>query len=91
MFIRYNYKTTGSHASQIDIILEDGIIQQAVFHQGCNGNVQGLSRLVRGMKAEDVIARLKGVPCRKMDGTSCPDQLARGLEEALAMANVGQK
>lgn len=87
MLIRNNYKTTGSHATQIDIILEDGIIRQAVFHAGCNGNVQGLARLVRGMKAEDAIARLKGVPCRRMEGTSCPDQLARGLEETLAMAN----
>ena len=50
---------------------------------GCNGNLQGISALVRGMKAEDAIERMRGIRCG-MKNTSCPDQLAKALEEALA-------
>ena len=52
---------------------------------GCSGNLQGISRLVKGMKATDAIERMKGISCGGKP-TSCPDQLAKGLEEALKKA-----
>ncbi len=64
---------------------ENHIIRSVRFDGGCNGNLQGVARLVEGQKAEDVIARIEGVKCG-MKPTSCPDQLARALREALAEA-----
>ena len=63
--------------------LEDGIIRDVRIEGGCNGNLQGISRLVTGMKAEDAIARMQGIHCGGKP-TSCPDQMAHALEEALA-------
>jgi len=74
------YKTSGTCATAIDFEVEDGVIQSVQFIGGCNGNTQGISALVRGMKVEDAIARLKGIRCG-FKNTSCPDQLARALEE----------
>lgn len=79
----YTYATQGTCARQIDFELENGIIKYVKFHGGCNGNLKGISQLIVGMKAEDVIARVKGTTCGYKD-TSCPDQLARALEAALA-------
>ena len=77
------YKPKGVCSTQIEIELSDGIIDSVRFTNGCNGNTQGVSRLVAGMRAEDAISRLKGIQCG-MKGTSCPDQLALALEEALS-------
>ena len=79
---RISYKTVGTCSRQIDIAVEDGIVKQVEFVYGCAGNTEGISRLVVGMKVEDVIARLKGTRCG-MKPTSCPDQLARALESLL--------
>ena len=57
--------------------------KNVVFTGGCNGNLQGISRLVEGMSAEDAITRLKGIKCG-FKPTSCPDQLAHALEEMIA-------
>ena len=73
------YKTQGTCASAIDLEVENGIIKSVAFTGGCHGNLQGISRLVEGMKAEDAIERLKGIRCG-FKSTSCPDQLARALE-----------
>ena len=73
------YKTQGTCSSAIDLEVEDGIIKSVAFTGGCHGNLQGISRLVEGMKVEDAIARLKGIRCG-FKTTSCPDQLARALE-----------
>lgn len=73
------YMTKGTCSTQIDIEVENGVIQSVAFTRGCNGNLQGISALVKGMKVEDAIARLKGIKCGAKD-TSCPDQLARALE-----------
>ena len=73
------YKTQGTCASAIDLEVENGIIKSVSFTGGCHGNLQGISRLVEGMKVEDAIARLKGIRCG-FKNTSCPDQLARALE-----------
>jgi uncharacterized protein (TIGR03905 family) len=59
--------------------IEDGIIRDLQVEGGCNGNLKGISSLIRGMKVEDVIERLKGTTCG-FKSTSCPDQIARALE-----------
>ena len=63
------------------IEVEDGIVTNLKVIGGCNGNLQGISSLVKGMKVEDVIKRLDGIKCG-MKGTSCPDQLAQALKQA---------
>ena len=68
---------------QIDFDLEDGIVKNVVFTGGCNGNLKGIAALVEGQPAEDVIKRLTGTKCG-FKPTSCPDQLAKALEAALA-------
>ena len=67
---------------KIDIDVEDGIIRQVKFSGGCAGNTQGVASLLVGMTVEDAIARLSGIRCG-FKPTSCPDQLARAIEEAL--------
>ena len=66
----------------INIEVNDGIIDSVQFLGGCNGNTQGVAALVRGMKIEEAIKRLEGINCNGR-GTSCPDQLAKALKEAL--------
>ncbi len=78
----YSYKTRGVCSRQIDFEIEDGKLKNVKFHGGCNGNTQGLSKLLEGMDAAEAVKRLKGTNC-SMRGTSCPDQLARAVEEAL--------
>lgn len=73
------YKTKGTCSSQINIEIKDGVIDSVVFVGGCNGNLQGISALVKGMKPEEAISRLKGIRCG-FKSTSCPDQLAQALE-----------
>ncbi len=72
----------GTCSRQIDIELDNDIIRSVRFTGGCDGNTQGVAALVRGMKVEETIARLEGIDCRGR-GTSCPDQLARALRQAL--------
>ncbi len=76
------YKTEGTCSQLIEIELKDGVIDSVKFTGGCNGNLQGVSALVKGMKPEDVIAKCKGIRCG-FKPTSCPDQLARALESML--------
>ena len=77
------YKTKGVCSRSIDIELDGDTIKSVKFNGGCNGNTKGIASLVQGMKIDDVIARLKGTYCGGR-GTSCPDQLARALEQAKA-------
>ena len=67
----YTYKTKGTCSSNIELEVEDGIVKDIAFWGGCNGNLQGLSRLVAGMPVNEVISR----------PTSCPDQLCKALHE----------
>ena len=76
---KYTYTPSGVCSRQINFEVEDGILKNVSYFGGCNGNLQGISALVDGMKVDDVIAKLKGVNCNGR-GTSCPDQLARALE-----------
>ncbi len=81
--MKYTYMTQGTCSRVIEIEIEDNVIKDVAFTGGCHGNLQGIGRLVRGMKAEDVIARLSGIRCGAK-ATSCPDQLAQALTEILA-------
>ena len=81
--MQYVYTTKGTCSRQIIVELEDGVVQSVQFVGGCNGNTKGISSLVAGMKAEDVVRRCKGITCG-LKPTSCPDQLARALQEAMA-------
>jgi len=82
--MKYTYYTQGTCSSQIDLdVDEQGIIREVTFYGGCNGNLQGISTLVRGMRAADAVAKLQGIRCGYKN-TSCPDQLATALREALA-------
>ena len=76
------YPTKGVCSQAIAIELEGDIVKGVQFIGGCSGNTQGISQLVRGMKADEVIARLEGISCNGK-GTSCPDQLARALRQML--------
>ena len=73
------YQTQGTCSSAIDIEVKDGIVESVKFIGGCSGNTQGVSALVKGMRVEDAISRLKGIKCG-FKPTSCPDQLAKALE-----------
>ena len=77
-----DYKTKGVCSKQMLIEVEDGVVQNVQIIGGCHGNLQGISALVKGMKAEDVISRLEGICCGPKS-TSCPDQLAQALKQAL--------
>ncbi len=78
----YSYNTWGTCSRAIDIEQKDGVIEKVRFTGGCNGNLQGISRLVEGMKVEEAIKRLRGIRCGDK-ATSCPDQLARALEKMI--------
>ena len=76
----YVYKTKGTCSTQIELDLDGDVVHNVKFTGGCNGNLKGISALVKGRKIDDVISTLKGIDCN-FKGTSCPDQLARALEE----------
>ena len=79
--MQYSYKTKGTCSRAINFEVEDGIVKNVQFVGGCAGNTIGISKLVEGMKVEDVIERLNGIMCG-FKSTSCPDQLARALEQS---------
>lgn len=80
MHITYRPKGVCSQLMEIDV--EDGIIEKVIVKGGCSGNLQGISSLLVGMKAEDAIARMEGIRCGFKD-TSCPDQLAKALKNCI--------
>ena len=77
------YKTSGTCSRMVKIEVEDGVVTSCEFVGGCAGNTVGVASLVKGMKAEDAIAKLKGIRCG-FKPTSCPDQLAKALEKAIS-------
>lgn len=79
--MRYEYKTKGTCSQRILFEIVDGKVTNVQYIGGCNGNLQGISKLVEGMDVDSVIERLHGIRCG-MKPTSCPDQLANALEEA---------
>ena len=84
--MKYEYETQGTCSTAIEIETkeENGreVIDEVRFTGGCNGNLQGLGALVKGMTPEEVIARVEGIRC-KTKPTSCPDQLARALKDMM--------
>lgn len=78
--MKYQYIPTGTCSKQINIELaEDGTVKDIKFLGGCNGNLQGIAAMARGMKPAEVAQRLRGIRCGSKS-TSCPDQLAQALE-----------
>lgn len=79
---RIEYKTSGTCSRMVIVEVEDGVVTDCSFVGGCAGNTVGVATLVKGMRAEDAIAKIKGIRCG-FKPTSCPDQLAKALEDAL--------
>ena len=79
----YEYSTSGTCSKKIILDLsEDNVIESVKFIGGCHGNLQGISSLVKGMKADEVVARLEGIKCG-FKSTSCPDQLSKAVKQAM--------
>lgn len=82
----FTFYPEGTCSQMIEIELDGDVIREVIFTGGCNGNLNGISKLIEGMKAEDVIGKLEGTRCGFKD-TSCPDQLSKALRAALAAQN----
>lgn len=80
--MNYKYRTSGTCSRTITFDLENGKVSNVRFDGGCNGNLKGISAIVEGMDASHVIERFSGIRCG-FKNTSCPDQLAKALKEAL--------
>ena len=79
--MQFECKTKGTCSQRIYFRIEDGKVYDVEFLGGCNGNLQGIGKLVEGMEIDEVISRLDGINCG-MKPTSCPDQLASALKKA---------
>ena len=84
--MKYSYKTSGTCSRMVILDIEDGVVTDCKFVGGCAGNTLGVAALVIGMKTDEVVGRLKGIKCG-FKPTSCPDQLAKAVEEAINSAN----
>ena len=81
--MQYEHTNRGTCSRSIIFEIEDGKVHNVTYIGGCNGNLQGISKLVEGMTPEEVIQRLEGISCGGKP-TSCPDQLAQALKEVIA-------
>lgn len=79
--MKYTYYTKGVCSTQIDLEIVDDVIVDVQFMGGCNGNLKGISSLVKGMDVDEAISKCEGITCGRK-ATSCPDQLAKALKEA---------
>ncbi len=82
MCMKYQYRTQGTCSEMIEFEIVDGKLHNVQFYGGCHGNLQGIGKLVEGMDANEVIAKLGGIRCGYKD-TSCPDQLSKAIGVAL--------
>ena len=80
--MKISYRPKGVCAQMFHIEVEEGVIQSVSVMGGCHGNLQGISALVKGMRVEEAIQRMEGICCGRKS-TSCPDQLAQALKNAL--------
>ncbi|MCI8609786.1 MAG: TIGR03905 family TSCPD domain-containing protein [Firmicutes bacterium] len=87
--MEYKYTPSKVCSRQIELEMEGDVIKNVTFVGGCHGNLQGLSALVRGMTYDQVKERLSGIRCGFKD-TSCPDQLVKAIEAAMASAEEKQ-
>ncbi len=78
----YEFTPQGVCSKKIILEVENGIVGDVTFIGGCNGNLKGISALVKGMEVQEVIDKLSGIRCG-FKNTSCPAQLAKALEETL--------
>lgn len=78
----YRYRTRGTCSREITFDIENGVVRNVQFTGGCNGNTKGVASLAEGMQAEELVKRLKGLDCNGR-GTSCSDQLAVAITQAL--------
>lgn len=79
--MHYAYNTSGTCSREIHFEIVEGKVKNLYFVGGCNGNLQGIGKLVEGMEVDEVIARVEGISCGGRP-TSCPDQLAQALKQA---------
>lgn len=82
--IIYTYKTHGTCSSHIQLELDGNILKEVKFIDGCDGNAKGIAKLAEGMTVEEIMKRLSGIQCEGKC-TSCPDQLAKAVDEAYWM------
>ena len=85
---KIEYRTKGTCAQLIEVTGENGRVVDVSFYGGCNGNLQGIASLVKGMEYDKVIERQNGICCG-YKSTSCPDQLCRAIEQLKAEENNG--
>lgn len=83
------YRTKGVCSSNIEFEIENDTLNRVRFSDGCDGNLEAIRRLVEGMKVLEVIEKLRGIRCQ--GETSCPDQLAKALEEYMIKRELAQK
>ena len=88
--MEYRYRPNGVCSREMIIELDGNIIKKLIIVGGCAGNTVGVAKLIEGMNINEAIRRLKGIPCGAK-GTSCPDQLARTLEQAKEKYEIDQK
>ena len=81
--MEYTRRNKGTCARSTTVTIEDGIVKDVTIIGGCDGNIKGVIALIKGQKAEEAVAKIKGIRCG-FKSTSCPDQLALAIEEALA-------
>ncbi len=85
--MEYTRRNRGVCSTQTHVVLdENDVIESVEVTGGCNGNLKGICSLLRGMKAQEAIARMEGLTCGPRK-TSCPDQIAHALREALEAAH----
>lgn len=78
--MKYNYRTKGVCSTEISFEIDEGKVYNIKYTGGCNGNLQGISKLAEGKDIKEIINKLSGIKCNNKN-TSCPDQLAKALEE----------
>lgn len=81
--MEYNYKTSGVCSRGVSFSIEDGIVKKVQFTGGCDGNTKGVAKLCEGRDAKELITLLSGIKCGYKN-SSCPDQLARAIEDAIS-------
>ncbi len=80
--MKYEYRPKGVCSMHIAFDIEDGIVSNVQFTGGCNGNLQGIAKLVEGRNANEVVSAIEGIKCG-FKNTSCPDQLAQAIKSAM--------